>query len=181
MVPLYKFETDNDQLQDDSYFDSVVLSKKENDEFELKKSELLVEAYLYYEAIQELIVGKAISVFKKKDRQDKDDKKIDALKKLQKSIESFQECLMLVVFKELLFSCSEIQEANGNHNGFEIFEYLWTTVNGTESNDNPIITMEEASVLKAYFNKSELSVAESELYGVWESIINEFKRIEVMK
>lgn len=175
MISIYKFNLDANDLEENDFFDENNLEEQTSGDFVLKDYESILEAYLYYEAIQELIIGETISVKKNKKINNKA-KKIEELKEIQKEIEQFQNCYMLMFFNKLFCCNSKITKSKTELDNFDCFENLWSMINDTESNEEILIRKDEAIALKAYFNKSILNDLDKELLKEWENIIRKYNK-----
>lgn len=178
MVPLFIFKTDNTTCEDKNFFDGCVLEHYDSEKFILKNRQKILEAYLYYEAIQEMLIGKAVSLWKKPIH---NPIKISSLKEIQKEIEQFQIFLIIVVFKYIFNECVEIKKDDGASDIPDALDNLWFIINNSDSDDNLYIARNDVSSLKAYFDSLILDELEKEMPIKWKSIIEEYKRYEEIK
>ncbi len=139
--------------------------------FKLENSCMILDCYFYYEAIQELIIIKALKIKEK----DFKDKKIESLKKLQMEIQKFQECALILLFKDI-FENLNIKTSHNKTNNFsneEALEKMWDLLLDEES----VLSEDEVLTLHNFFNSFNFDKLNSNMKDWWINIIEKYKEI----
>ncbi len=147
----------------------------------LDHSEKFVNAFLYFEAVQEILVSKAIAQSKKAkwvkgESTTEVREAVDGLERLQKRVEDFQEVFCCLLLKEK-FHDFPLSVAEGAFDEDESLTRLWSLLMG-ESLDRPI-DEEEALGIKNYFEEKNVGDLKNALIEEWGEIVDEaFKALK---
>ena len=167
MILLYRF--DRDKNRDDNSFDELRLIQYKNGmlifDFNIIKRE-----YLYYEAIQELIIGKVI-LLKKNKNIDKEIK-IEDLIKMQRNINVFQKLYLLLIFKSLFENCDVKPSNYDKESCTRNFDKLVNSLLGEDMEESIKFSNVEVDNLKTYFKEIKTQKLSYDLGIFWSKIIN---------
>ncbi len=110
VIPRYEYIRNSDDIGrrsgiDESYFKKCKLIF--HDRLILEHSERLFGAYMHYEAIQAMVVAKAITLSKQQDAA-QNRKEIEAINSLQKRLETFQANFIILFFADAFASLGDL-------------------------------------------------------------------------
>lgn len=178
MISKFAFvNSSSKNYEEKNYFDTCKIIINGN-YIDIVDSWKILETYLYYEFVLELISGRIISLSKKKSSNYEN--QITSLNSIQNEIVNFKNVYLLTILYQVFENCSDIS-AGSNAVKETALEHLWYYIIKSDTEDIiPKVSIEEAQNIKSYFdnNKDKFEKCIANMKIEWEEILNRYSKVK---